>query len=48
VAGGGMLGKVAKVSDNYVTIEIAPNVEVTVQKPSIQVVLPKGTIRNAT
>lgn len=48
VAGGGMLGKVAKVSDNYVTLEIAPNVEVTVQKPSIQVVLPKGTIRNAT
>ncbi len=48
VAGGGMLGKVSKVSDNYVSIEIAPNVEVTVQKPSIQVVLPKGTIRNAT
>ncbi len=48
VAGGGMLGKVSKVSDNYVTLEIAPNVEVTVQKPSIQVVLPKGTIRNAT
>lgn len=48
VAGGGMLGKVSKVSENYVSIEIAPNVEVQVQKPSIQVVLPKGTIRNAT
>jgi len=48
VAGGGVLGKVTKVSENYVSLEIAPNVEVQVQKPSIQLVLPKGTIRNAT
>ena len=48
VAGGGMLGKVTKVTENYVTIEIAQNVEVQVQKPSIQLVLPKGTLRNAT
>jgi preprotein translocase subunit YajC len=48
VAGGGMLGKVTKVTENYVTIEIASNVEVQVQKPSIQLVLPKGTLRNAT
>jgi len=48
VAGGGMLGKVTKVSENYVSIEIATNVEVQVQKPSIQLVLPKGTLRNAT
>ena len=48
VAGGGMLGKVTKVSENYVSIEIANNVEIQVQKPSIQLVLPKGTIKNAT
>jgi preprotein translocase subunit YajC len=48
VAGGGMLGKVTKVSENYVSIEIASNVEIQVQKPSIQLVLPKGTIKNAT
>ncbi len=48
VAGGGMLGKVTKVTDNYVSIEIASNVEVQVQKPSIQLVLPKGTLKNAT
>jgi len=47
VAGGGMLGKVTKVDENYVTLEVAPNVEVRVQRPSIQLVLPKGTLRKA-
>jgi preprotein translocase subunit YajC len=47
VAGGGMLGKVTKVDDTYVTLEVAPNVEIRVQRPSIQLVLPKGTIRKA-
>ncbi|MBI1395136.1 MAG: preprotein translocase subunit YajC [Betaproteobacteria bacterium] len=47
VAGGGMLGKVTKVGENYVSIEVSPNVEVQVQKPAIQLVLPKGTIKNA-
>ena len=41
---GGMLGRVTKVHDQYVGIELAQNVEVTVQKSSIQSVLPKGTI----
>lgn len=48
VAGGGVLGKVTKVSENYVSIEIAHDVEIQVQKPSIQLVLPKGTIKSAT
>jgi len=47
VAGGGMLGKVTKVGDAYVSIEVAPNVEIQVQRPSIQLVLPKGSIRKA-
>ena len=47
VAGGGMLGKVTRVDESYVTLEIAPNVEVRVQRPSIQLVLPKGTLRKA-
>lgn len=47
VAASGMLGKVTKVGEAYVSVEIAPNVEVQVQKPSIQLVLPKGTIRKA-
>jgi preprotein translocase subunit YajC len=41
---GGMLGRITKVNDQYVGVELAQNVEVTVQKSSIQSVLPKGTI----
>ncbi len=41
---GGMLGRITKVQDQYVGVELAQNVEVTVQKSSIQSVLPKGSI----
>lgn len=47
VTAGGTLGKVTKVGDNYVSVEIAPNVEIQVQKPSITTLLPKGTLKNA-
>ena len=47
IAGGGILGKISKVDETYVSIEIAPNVEIRVQKPAIQTVLPKGSIRKA-
>ena len=46
VTGGGTLGKITKVGDVYVNVEIAPGVEMTVQKSSIQTVLPKGTIKS--
>ena len=47
VTSGGTLGRVTKISDNYVNVEIAPNVEITVQRPSVQTLLPKGTIKSA-
>ena len=43
---GGILGKVTKVGDDNVAVEIADNVIVQVQKPAIQNVLPKGTIKS--
>ena len=46
VTSGGALGKVTSVGDTYVKLEIAPSVEITVQKPSIQTLLPKGTIKS--
>jgi preprotein translocase subunit YajC len=46
VAAGGMLGRVSKISDSYVTLEIAENVEIQVQRPAVQLVLPKGTLKN--
>src|SRR5512135_304908 len=43
---GGILGKVTKVGEENVGVEIADNVVVQVQKPAIQNVLPKGTIKS--
>ncbi len=42
---GGLLGRVVKINDNHVGIEIADNVVVQVQKTAVQSVLPKGTIK---
>jgi preprotein translocase subunit YajC len=44
-----MLGTVTKVSDSYITVQIAEHgdkaVEVVMQKASVSAVLPKGTIK---
>jgi preprotein translocase subunit YajC len=49
ISAGGLLGRVSKVTDNYVTIEIAElaekPVEIVMQKASVSAVLPKGTIK---
>ncbi len=45
VTAGGVLGKVIKVTDAYVTVEIANGTEVIVQKSAITMLLPKGTIK---
>lgn len=47
ITGGGTLGKITNVGEQFVSLEIAPNVEIKVQKPSIQTLLPKGTIKSA-
>ena len=46
ITAGGILGKVTKVSDTYLTIEIAANTEIVVQKHSVTTLLPKGTIKS--
>ena len=45
VTSGGVLGRVVKVGELYVSVEIADNVTVQIQKSTIQTVLPKGTIK---
>ena len=45
VTAGGEIGTISKVYEQYVGIELAQNLEVIVQKTSIQSVLPKGTIK---
>lgn len=46
VTAGGMLGRVTKVNDTYVTIEVAPNTEIAVQKHAVATLLPKGTLKS--
>jgi preprotein translocase subunit YajC len=46
VTAGGEVGRINKVYEQYVGVELAENIEVTVQKSSIQAVLPKGTIKS--
>lgn len=45
VVGGGMLGKVSRMSEQYLHVEIASGVEVQVQRSAVVQVLPKGTIK---
>lgn len=46
VTSGGQLGKIVKVGESYVSLEIAENVIVNVQKQAITTLLPKGTIKS--
>ena len=43
----GILGKIDRITDNYVSLEIAPNVTIQVQKQAITTLLPKGTVKDA-
>jgi len=43
----GILGKIEKVGDNFLTLEIAPNVTIQVQKQAVTTLLPKGTMKDA-
>jgi preprotein translocase subunit YajC len=45
VTNGGLVGKVTQVGENFVSVEIADNIEVKVQKHAIGSVLPKGTMK---
>jgi preprotein translocase subunit YajC len=46
VTAGGMLGKISKVSEAYLTVEIADGTEIVMQKASVTMLLPKGTIKS--
>jgi preprotein translocase subunit YajC len=50
VTQGGMVGKIVKVGENYITLEVAEfkdgPVEVQIQKQAVGALLPKGTLKN--
>ena len=39
----GIVGKVTKIDDNYVSLEVTDGVVIQVQKPAVNQLLPKGT-----
>ena len=45
VVAGGMLGKVSKLGDTYIGVEISSGVEVQMQRTAVAMVLPKGSIK---
>lgn len=45
VTTGGITGKVVRLADNYVVLEVADKVEMTFQKAAIAMVIPKGTLK---
>jgi len=46
ITAGGLLGKVSKVTDTYITLEVASGTEVVIQKNSVTTLLPKGTLKS--
>jgi len=44
---GGIAGVVTDIGDNFITVEVADNVRIRVQKGSVGNVLPKGTLKSA-
>ena len=47
ITNGGIAGTVAEIGENFITVEIASNVQVRLQKGAIASVLPKGTLKSA-
>ncbi len=47
VTGGGLLGKVTDVNDTWVTVEVARDISLKVQRGTISSVMPPGTVKNA-
>ena len=43
----GILGRIERITDNYLALEIAPNVVIQVQKQAVTQLLPKGTMKGA-
>ena len=46
ITAGGVLGRITRIGDAYISLEIAPNTEISVQKGAVQVLLPKGTLKS--
>jgi preprotein translocase subunit YajC len=46
ITAGGVLGRITRISDAYVSLEVAPNTEISIQRTAVQMLLPKGTLKS--
>ena len=42
---GGILGKITSINDEFITLEIAKDVSMTIQRNAVQTIMPKGTVK---
>ena len=47
VTNGGLLGKITDLDDSFVTLKVADNVEIKLQRHAVANVMPKGTMKSA-
>lgn len=46
ITSGGIMGKISKITDDFVMVTIAENVQITLQKQAVSTILPKGTMKS--
>jgi preprotein translocase subunit YajC len=46
VTTGGVMGRIAKVGDSFISLEVAEGINLNIQKSAIQNALPKGTLKS--
>lgn len=46
VTSGGVVGRISVMGEAYVSLEIAPSTEISVQRAAVQTLLPKGTMKS--
>jgi len=46
VAAGGLLGRITRLTEHYVTLEVANGTEIVIQRAAVQMPLPKGTLKS--
>ena len=47
VTNGGLLGRITKVGESFLTVEVADNLHIKLQRHAVASVVPKGTIKSA-
>jgi preprotein translocase subunit YajC len=47
ITNGGLLGRITDVTDSFVTVELADNIQVKLQRQAVANVMPKGTVKSA-